>query len=84
MTQNEKIFTRLLNQKGYSVSYINWEPVCYNTRDGREGGWEIMLDIDDEDLHILDNVSVPILGYNKKEIICAIDFMPNLKTKNNC
>jgi len=69
------LFTREIEAKGWKVNYIHWEPIVYKSRDGREGGWEIHLKEDNED-DIIDSGLVPILGYNKKEVLGSIEKLP--------
>ena len=79
MSNLKNRFIKLIKEKGWKIGYVNWSAISYNGRDGREGGWEISLDLDDEDLDKFHTSQLPILGFNYKEVLTAIEKLPTKK-----
>lgn len=69
----EEKFKKLIEKKGWEVNSIVRETVTTG-RDGRDGGWFILINEDEED-YLAEDLN-PMMGFNTSEIMKLIDKMP--------
>lgn len=64
MSKNKHVITKAVEDKGYSVGYLQYEPIGGNVEMiGREGGWVVRVDQGEELIDYLHGYNISgILG----------------------